>query len=402
MRLQQEGYSKQITNLLDDLNKLNSLKTIDHAPATNKRESTKTKDLKIDDSAIDEESLTTNTANAPLSQPQSNHHFTSTAEFYTTKTITVPSHEASNIFLIESDKNDEPFGALENKSNNTSQVVEEELHRRIEDLEKKLVEQNSLRNQIENSLSMERAQFQAQIDALQSKLVDQNQMRSQVDYLQRKTIEQNELQSQMDQLQRKYDELFSLYERTQKENEYMKTREKELLADREKHRDIENKLELELQKLKQKEFYMEERYQEKCNQEMYRQKDELEKNQRNVNEKEMQKLLEKLNEQLEQTKLEKKSIEGQLNLIHAELKTYQGDNMALTNKYEKQVHNLNEQLKLFQVRSTFCADRIITLRSLKNILYIIQFKNENLTALNENSELKQAQSRINSELKKRM
>jgi hypothetical protein len=349
MRLQQEGYSKQITNLLDDLNKLNSLKTIDHAPVTHKREMTKSKDLKIDDSAIDEESLTTNTANA---QPQLNHHFTSTAEFYTTKTITVPSHEASNIFLIESDKNDEPFAAaaLENKSNNTSQVIDEELHRRIEDLQKKLVEQNNLRNQIENSLGMERAQYQAQIDVLQSKLVDQNQMRSQVDYLQKKTIEQNELQSQMDQLQRKYDELFSLYERTQKENEYMKTREKELLADREKHRDIENKLELELQKLKQKEFYMEERYQEKCNQEMYRQKDELEKSQRNANEKEMQKLLEKLNEQLEQTKLEKKSIEGQLNLIHAELKTYQGDNMALTNKYEKQVHNLNEQLKLFQVR----------------------------------------------------
>ena len=396
MRLQQEGYSKQITNLLDDLNKLNNLKSVDHV--TVKKHETKIKDLKIDDSAIDEESLTTNTANV---QPQSNNnnnnmsHYTSTAEFYTTKTITVPSHDASNIFLIESDKNeDEQLMTLENKSNHiTNQHVAEveQLRKRIDDLEKKLIEQNELRNQLENlqtrhvseqnessqkSLAertqfqaqidilqnklnennenaqrnlTERAQLQAQVDVLQNRLVDQNQLRNQIDYLQKKTIEQNELQNQMDHLQRKYDELFALLERTQKENDYMKTREKELLADREKHRDTENKLELELQKLKQKEFYMEERYQEKCNQEIHRQKDEFEKSQRNANEKEMQKLLEKLNEQLEQTMSEKKSIENQLSLIHAELKTYQGDNMALTNKYEKQVHNLNEQLKLFQV-----------------------------------------------------
>ena len=62
MRLQQEGYSKQITNLLDDLNKLNNLKNVDNATAS--KHDTKIKELKIDDSAIDEESLTTNTANA--------------------------------------------------------------------------------------------------------------------------------------------------------------------------------------------------------------------------------------------------------------------------------------------------------------------------------------------------
>lgn len=389
MRLQQEGYSKQITNLLDDLNKLNNMKNVD-------KHDTKVKELKIDDSAIDEESLTTNTANA-LTQPNANmSHFTSTAEFYTTKTITVPSHEASNIFLIDSDKNeDDPFMTPVNKSVNITTQTDIEattqLRQRIDDLEKQLIEQNELRNQIENlqtrlvfeqnersqKMLAERAQYQAQLDALQTKLneynqnlqttlveraqlqsqvdvlqnrlVDQNQLRNQIDYLQKKIIEQNELQNQMDHLQRKYDELFGLYERTQKENEYMKTREKEFLAEREKSRDITNKLELDLQKLKQKEFYMEERYQEKCNQEMHRQRDELEKSQRSSNEKEMQKLLEKLNEQLEQTMSEKKSIENQLNLIHAELRTYQSDNMMLTNKYEKQVHNLNEQLKMFQV-----------------------------------------------------
>ena len=56
-----------------------------------------------------------------------------------------------------------------------------------------------------------------------------------------------------------------------------------------------------------------------------------------------------LNSKLEQTKNEKSDVEKQLLQLFNDLKQYQKDNIWLTDKYEQQVKNLNEQLQLFQV-----------------------------------------------------
>ena len=302
MKLQQEGYSKQITSLLEDLNKLNEARTSadQNRPQHSNHHhhqittDTKSKELKIDDSAIDEESLT-NTA------PPMPAVYTSTAEFYTSKTITLPSHnnDSSNIFLIDTDKNDEETLSYEKQSDEKNKLKQQEVE--LEKLREKL-------SSLDAEMRSQAAEYQAKVDAQKLSLVS-----------------------------------------LQKEIDSLKSREQELLAERETRRLADNKLELELEKLKQKEFYMEQRYQEKCNQEASRQRDDEEKLQRNNNEKETQKLLEKLNEQLEQTKSEKRSIETQLSQIHSELRAYQTDNLGLTTKYEKQVQALNDQLRLFQV-----------------------------------------------------
>lgn len=113
MKLQQEGYSKQIQNLLEDLSKLRSInnsnetqnKNINSNSNSSSNSLVNSKINKIDDSAIEEDSLSQNMS-----------VFTSTAEFVKTKTITIPSHDSAPVYVIEAENVNESIRKLD-KSN---------------------------------------------------------------------------------------------------------------------------------------------------------------------------------------------------------------------------------------------------------------------------------------------
>lgn len=63
----------------------------------------------------------------------------------------------------------------------------------------------------------------------------------------------------------------------------------------------------------------------------------------------LKKAIDNLNEKLEQITNEKNTIESQLTVTLADLKTSQNENSILISKHEQQVVFLNEQLQLFQV-----------------------------------------------------
>lgn len=191
MRLKQDEYSKHISGLIDELNSRRvQSDTKYHSPSSNR----------IEDSAIDEDSLS---QNCPF--------YTSTAEFMTSKTITIPSHDSSAIYVIETENINETYVC---KNNKLKQI---------------------------NSPKIDKA-------------------------------------------------------------------DKATEADEDLMRKIAKK------------------------------------------EKEMQQLLDSLNEQLQHAKAEKSSTEKQLMTVFTELKQYQTDNLSLSSKYETQVHYLNDQLQLFQVK----------------------------------------------------
>lgn len=70
---------------------------------------------------------------------------------------------------------------------------------------------------------------------------------------------------------------------------------------------------------------------------------------RNEHDTEMRRLLNRLNDQLETTKLEKSDIEKQLISILDELKQYQLANIEVSKKYDQQLISLHEQIKNIQV-----------------------------------------------------
>ena len=297
MKLQEDGYSKQIAVLLENISKLSE---------ASKSEKSISKDKKIDDSAIDEDSLT---HTGPI--------YTSTAEFHMTKTVTVPSHDSSNtIYMTETDKVNDPFKA-------------EEI--RVKELE--------IEKEIKLRLEKEK-QFELELNKCIEKEAD---LLKQIEDQKEVIIK---MQCENEELRRRQQE-FLIERENERNRERERERDKEV--DKERLREHINGLELELDKMRQREMNREEMNKEKFERLAEKEERERERVQREQYEKETQKLLEKLNEQLEQTKLEKTNIENQLYSIHNELKTYQNDNMALTNKYEQQVHYLNEQLQLFQV-----------------------------------------------------
>ncbi len=230
MRLQQEGYSKQIENLLEDLSKLRSInnnsnqiqlkKNINSGSNSISNSLVNSRNNKIDDSAIDEDSLSQNMS--PV--------FTSTAEFVKTKTVTIPSHESAPVYVIEAENINESIRKLDNSQEKF-------------EIETKKIKNHSITEMRSNS--------------------------------------NNEIQ-----------------------------------------------------------------------------------------------MIESLNKELEQVKLEKTGLENQLLKLHDELKNYQNDNLSLTSKYEQKFDNVNEQLKLLQ--------------------------HENMKLVTENNDLRLVQTKNNTELAQMM
>ena len=166
MRLQQDGYSKQIENLLEDLSKLRSINNNSNQNQQKKNINSVTNSIsnslvnsrinKIDDSAIDEDSLSQNMS--PV--------FTSTAEFVKTKTVTIPSHESAPVYVIEAENINESIRKLDNsqeqfeietKRTKNLSITEHRPNshdiKLIENLNQQLESVKSEKNEIENQLA---------------------------------------------------------------------------------------------------------------------------------------------------------------------------------------------------------------------------------------------------------
>jgi hypothetical protein len=175
MKLQQEGYTKQITCLLEDLSRLRSMDDSNNSKRENNKLniSTTSGQKKVEDSAIDEDSLSQNQINnMPV--------FTSTAQFVKTKTVTIPSHESAPIYVIETENLNESLRKLtssqdhfEIQANNSSlsaqsQIENSKFEQLKEMLEKVKSERDGFEKQLQ-SLSEEMKSYHNDNSTLNSK-----------------------------------------------------------------------------------------------------------------------------------------------------------------------------------------------------------------------------------------
>jgi chromosome segregation ATPase len=283
MRLQKDESEKKISYLMDELN------CYSHETDYNQIKSTNN-----EDSAIDE-----NYSQNSQMQSKQQPIFTSHAEFITTKTVTIPSHENETIYCIESDSVNEFPIVITNKngSNSTSPTAPERKKR-------EQTQQN------ENKESLEE-KFNKMVDLIVEKL--------------KKEVKKDQ------------------------ENADLETKQPEAVQNTPPRNDqlIDNKYE----KIAQEIFIrlsaqLEQTQKEKSTVEsnLFTILNELKQNQSQNLPNKYENQLKYLSEQLDQAKNDKRQVENQLFEILGELKKYQNENVIQTAKYETQIKSLNEKL----------------------------------------------------------